>query len=206
MPPPLSLTPDTQFHFSLLGRPKESYYQVLNISFLFGQLLTNHKATFKKEKKKAFKYLVKFQPGQTITIPGNIEQPMNARCPQRWCRRYYFPEIQSYLPKIAKIKKDLGRTRGQQQSPGEKRINNQWVLQNQIHKSLNLERKGQHEIIPFPLDRPPQRPGKVNLVRILSLCLVMPVLPGPMCRLWSEWSLKQRALPWIYQNLARFFH
>lgn len=129
---------------------------------------------------------------------------MNARCPQRWCKRYYFPKIQSYLPKIGKKKKKKGFRR-QQQSLGEKRINNQWVPENQSHKSLILERKGQYESIPFPLDQLLWRPGKLNLVRILALCLLLLVFPGPICRLRSEQGLKQRVLPWHLPEFGKIF-
>ena len=68
---------DTLFHFSFGKKAqKESSYMALHINFQFSQLLTIRPLTKKKKKKKnPSEYLIRFQPGQTVNMPGSTDQP-----------------------------------------------------------------------------------------------------------------------------------
>lgn len=61
---------------------------------------------------------------------------------------------------------------------GRERIDNKWAPQNQICQSLDLEKKGQHEILPSFLNQALWRSRALTLVRILSLHQFLPVFPG----------------------------
>lgn len=54
-----------------------------------------------------FKYWVRFQQGQTVNIPGNLEQPHgHKRHPQRGRKRCYAPKIQSHSQRQPKVRKE----------------------------------------------------------------------------------------------------
>ena len=65
---------------------------------------------------------------------------------------------------------------------GREKTDNQQIPQNkpqnQIHKNLDLERKGQHEILPSSLNGLYRDLRQLTLVRILTLCWFLPVFPG----------------------------
>lgn len=57
--------------------------------------------------------------------------------------------------------------------------------------NLNLERKGQCEILYSFLHQAPQiEMEELSLVRILTLCQLLPVFPGSICRFWSKWGVQ----------------
>lgn len=62
-----------------------------------------------------------------------------------------------HQPQMAEVKPSSQDTKQYKEKklavPGRERIYNQWVPQNQIHKCLNLKRKGQHEILPSSLNQ-----------------------------------------------------
>lgn len=66
---------------------------------------SDHRAIFQKS---PFKYLVRFQPEQTLNIPRSTEQPFGQRgIPKEDIKGDCTPKVQSHSPKTVKRKENL---------------------------------------------------------------------------------------------------
>lgn len=90
--------------------------------------------------------------------------------------------------------------------PGtKKRINNQWVPSNHIHRSLDLEGKEQLEILPsFPGTT--RNPGELTLVRIFTLFWFLPVLLGFYLQAPEKVGFKVESVVLYLPECGKVFH
>lgn len=89
----------TQFPFSWGEKAlKEISCCALSVSFQFGQMLTAEQLY-----KNAFEYLVRFELGQTVNIPGRLNNTKEV--PKKGFKKYYPPKTQDHSQRQAKDRK-----------------------------------------------------------------------------------------------------